>query len=986
MRTLAVASAVWALFAVQPVGAIPSGPPARDPRTRLREALVVSEGADASDDATRLGQELAKLGQIKEAEAAFRRAIELAPTRWLPYARLADLLAGAPGRWQQRGEVLELLKTGLERTARDPKGRRRLLVSMANFERTVGQTEAARARLLALLEGVMPADLRKRALDLLETMRSDEQEGAMRDWPEPVVPEALRGQLAAAEQALSRGDAREAAAAGERLAAAASGWRAPRWLRARALEALGRIDEAERELRVLVQLQPSHAAAWRRLGLLLAAHGGALDAERCDEALRHALALEPSYFDLWLVRAKVALRRGDPAAARQALDRYLREAPERDPQTDKELTRLRQAVQSDSEQRAQPAPRAATVPSAKARKMYREATEWLQLGDPVGMAPDLLAAALADSPGYVDAAATAYALSGTVPERAVAALWNDGEALLLLTRQLRAVAQSAEARRGLRPLLDRAIELGTSAAYFERGVLALDESDLERGIADLRAYVATAPAPAELTAARLLLAAASGGGRDAVVARAQVALIAGRPAEASELLGGRCDSSLSVERLLMLGVISEWGSDLAAAARCYHQAAAHARGDLEPLRRLAAVLSRAPLELSVKLEPALLSASAAGIPAARWAEARLLLSRGADDEALGRIERFLREATPDDPYRPAATAARARITAARALVVRRVALRRLVLGGGAAGLLLLVLLVLLRGRSLASSLQRRPSLFPEVAQAIFELRHDVLKHRISALGLLPGDPSLLQQVRRMLWEPERASHLVAAAYERLVQAGRGHGAVLRPLSLEPVFGPLWRDLRRAESLLESADAKRPDPRTLSALRRIDGRLRELHAERLGALLRLGPRTRLSAALLSAWIRDVEAEVRVRALPWASPRLLLEGLELEFPVERQALRALFGNLLRNAQAAVADAPGGGVLVRVGEERDATGRRLMVLVVGDSVPGELTMQLIEQRESGRGLAIVRDVVQRWRGHLLVRPESPPFCKGVAACFPA
>lgn len=980
-------SAVFVLCAAQPAGAIPGGPPARDPRTRLREALVVSEGADASDDSTRLGQELAKLGQIKEAEAAFRRAIELAPTRWLPYARLADLLAGAPGRWQQRGEVLELLKTGLERTARDPKGRRRLLVSLANFERTVGQTQAARARLLALLEGVLPADLRKRALDLLETMRGDEQEGAMRDWPEPAVSEELRGQLAAAEQALLRGETREAAAAGERLAAAASGWRAPRWLRARALEALGRIDEAERELRVLVQLAPSHAAAWRRLGLLLAAHGGALDAERCDEALRHALALEPGYFDLWLVRAKVALRRGDPAAARQALDRYLREAPERDPQADKELARLRQAVQSDAEQRATPAPRAATVPSAKARKMYREATEWLQLGDPVGMAPDLLAAALADSPGYVDAAATAYALSGTVPERTVAALWSDGEAMLLLTRQLRAVAQSAEARRGLRPLLDRAIELGISAAYFERGVLALDESDLERGIADLRAYVATAPAPAELTAARLLLAAASGGGRDAAVARAQVALIAGRPAEASELLGGRCDPALPVERLLMLGVISEWNLDLAGAARCYQQAAARApSSDGEPLRRLAAVLARAPLELSVRLEPALLRASTAGVPAARWAEARLLLARGADDEALGRIERFLREAAPDDPYRPAATAARARITAARALVHRRVALRRLVLGGGAAGVVLLVLLVLLRGRSLQRSLQRRPSLFPEVAQAIFELRHDVLKHRISALGLLPGDPSLVQQVRRMLWEPERASDLVAAAYERLVQAGRGHGAVLRPLALEPVFGPLWRDLRRAESLLEAADAERPDARTLSALRRIDGRLRELHAERLGALLRLGPRTRLSAGLLSSWIRDVEAEVRVRALPWTSPVLLLEGLELEFPVEHQALRALFGNLLRNAQAAVADAPGGGVLVRVGEERDATGRRLLVLVVGDSVPGELTTQLIEQRESGRGLAIVRDVVQRWRGHLLVRPENPPFQKGVAACFPA
>ena len=45
----------------------------------------------------------------------------------------------------------------------------------------------------------------------------------------------------------------------------------------------------------------------------------------------------------------------------------------------------------------------------------------------------------------------------------------------------------------------------------------------------------------------------------------------------------------------------------------------------------------------------------------------------------------------------------------------------------------------------------------------------------------------------------------------------------------------------------------------------------------------------------------------------------------------------------------------------------------------------MEAIEARESGRGLAIVRDLVRAWRGHMVVRPESAPFTKLVGASFP-
>jgi hypothetical protein len=76
----------------------------------------------------------------------------------------------------------------------------------------------------------------------------------------------------------------------------------------------------------------------------------------------------------------------------------------------------------------------------------------------------------------------------------------------------------------------------------------------------------------------------------------------------------------------------------------------------------------------------------------------------------------------------------------------------------------------------------------------------------------------------------------------------------------------------------------------------------------------------------------------------------------------------------------------VIVRVDRRRDVTGRQEVGLYVGDSAPAPLTLEVIEARESGRGLAIVRDLVRKWRGHMIVQPETAPFTKVVGACFPA
>jgi signal transduction histidine kinase len=236
-------------------------------------------------------------------------------------------------------------------------------------------------------------------------------------------------------------------------------------------------------------------------------------------------------------------------------------------------------------------------------------------------------------------------------------------------------------------------------------------------------------------------------------------------------------------------------------------------------------------------------------------------------------------------------------------------------------------------------------------------------------------------VARALLEPRPASAVVGGIYDRLAAAARGAGAELRPLGREPVFGALAHDLARAEAVL----ARPGRPGEGDELAAIDARLRGARADALGDLLGLGPRTRLDAAALSRWIAAAEAAARRAGAGWSQTALALADLDVDFPVEANALEAIFANLLRNAQAAVAGRPDGRVLVRVDRERDVTGRQTVTLLVGDSAPAPLTLEAIEAREGGRGLAIVRDLVRAWRGHLVVRPEPPPLTKLVGACFP-
>jgi signal transduction histidine kinase len=291
--------------------------------------------------------------------------------------------------------------------------------------------------------------------------------------------------------------------------------------------------------------------------------------------------------------------------------------------------------------------------------------------------------------------------------------------------------------------------------------------------------------------------------------------------------------------------------------------------------------------------------------------------------------------------------------------------------------------VVVRRRSrqpLGRALRSQPLLFPALVKAMGQIRHDVLKHRASALELLAEPATNRQDVARALLEPAPASADVAAIFERLAQDARAVGVRLCPLAKEPVLGPLAADLARAEALVQRPDS---DVEARLALQAVDQRLRGRHGDRLQALVRSGPRTVVDTPLLARWIEGVlgATDRPDRVVPGVA----LPAADVAFPLPKATLCAMVSNLVRNALDAVT-APAGKVELRVEQGRDGTGRSTVTLWVADSCPRLLDLATIDNRPSDRGLGIVRDTVRAWGGEVLVREEAAPFHKSVGVRFPA
>ncbi len=927
-------------------------------RGRLTTAIKALEEAVRLDDssalyATDLGYAYLKQGALHNAEIEFRRAIKLDPHRYHAYEHLEQSVTRQASRWEKRRELLSILEQGVAENKRSST-RARIELARIRAELSFGHLERASSHLEALRDQTLSPPLVAQVHELERRLEGERAARALRDWPEPDVPNTERAHLAQLE-------AKGPNATPEALLQLATwirrypAWRAPRWLRAQWLTERGHYDEVVKELAVLTRLAPSDARYHRLLGTLLAEHGGLLELERADEELRIAWMLEPEWTELAELRQRLASRRGTPASS--------------------------MAMRSAT----------AARPTDEAVALYEEAEIFLEAQPP---GPDearrLLDQALAQSPDYVDAAALLFTVTRELPQPTRQALWNDAGGLFALHRAVtRLVPDAAQAVTN--PWLDRAIELGHVEARLTRALLLKAEGNAAGAEAALSDYMALTSSREEVEAAQALrreLSEVRPNGSPALLLSARLQLLTGDADAALKTLGAPCRADMPHAQLLAIGRVDEHTNDLMAALDCYRLGLSTAEFPPSPPSEVRRTIEQRAARLLARAEPTLEHPLALSLehlalvePAAHWALAQRAALKGAPQVASAHIAAYIEAAPAGDRFVPAAKALAQtlRHEASRHAAGKRLRAarwRQLTLGG--AGLLLLTAyLFFFRGSSVSRALQRRPRLFPAVARIIAELRHDVFKHRTSALELLGDDDVTPEQLRDTLLQPVPASELVRDGYQRLVSLARAHSITLRRLEREPVFGPLVRDLKRAEKAVLV-------PGSRGVLLKVDARLRSRHMAAMKQLLERGPRSQLDAAELQRWIASVHAESAASGKKWTEPALQMTEPTVRFPVDRTALFHIFANLLRNAQAAVRECNEPRIQVSVARVTDFTGQALVRLQIADNASLPFSRETVENQDTGRGLGIVRETTRAWNGSLLVDNEGAPYRKTVGVQF--
>ena len=288
---------------------------------------------------------------------------------------------------------------------------------------------------------------------------------------------------------------------------------------------------------------------------------------------------------------------------------------------------------------------------------------------------------------------------------------------------------------------------------------------------------------------------------------------------------------------------------------------------------------------------------------------------GDEAAALGGADRALALAagasTAADVWIPDARAAQARLLQARRADVRARRERRQQAVVAGAAVLAAVLLALARrrwrGRTVAAALRRRPGLFPDVAGAVGELRHDVLKHRAGVLGLIADPGTERAEVARALAAPSPPPPSWPGSTRAWRALARAAGIVLRPLAREPVFGALARSRPGRGAAGPAPVGRGPPPSDACRSRDRRAAARRARADALDGLAAGAAHAASTRARCRAWIAAAEAPRCRRAEAGRRPRCRWRRWPSIFPSSTTALAAIFANLLRNAQTAIAGRP-------------------------------------------------------------------------------
>lgn len=327
---------------------------------------------------------------------------------------------------------------------------------------------------------------------------------------------------------------------------------------------------------------------------------------------------------------------------------------------------------------------------------------------------------------------------------------------------------------------------------------------------------------------------------------------------------------------------------------------------------------------------------------------------------------------------------------------RAVRLRRLVRGrlAGGVGLVLLGMLVVIgiplwRARSrrsgvpLAAFVAAHPRVAPEVVRVLSSVRHEVIKHNVSALPqlaerLLDGGTVSEGWLDRRLFGDTGALHRFWDYVDQLEGLAMRSGVRLNLAYQDPMFAPAIQAVRGLEDL-----RGRIGPRVVPQLEAHSEVLnREVYAS-LGTFIRQVCLLDLEPEMITAaW----QAVVGEREEPVDLAFVVRGTVDVQLRMARSDLHDILVNLLRNALDASRQEGRTRVEVQLGVQEDfITGLVRVEIRVCDDVEKRLTTAMIRGRYIDRGLGLAVDLTSRSGGSIHVEPATG-FAKAVVVRLPA
>lgn len=297
-------------------------------------------------------------------------------------------------------------------------------------------------------------------------------------------------------------------------------------------------------------------------------------------------------------------------------------------------------------------------------------------------------------------------------------------------------------------------------------------------------------------------------------------------------------------------------------------------------------------------------------------------------------------------------------------------------------------LYLRRGKPLAELIDENPDLHPRIAYAIGCLRHELLKHRLGALGdavyALRGSDGLTSEqvvfLRDRLYGGESLTGLwfiYLETFDRL--AGRRLHLARRD-----------REFRRATQAVRAIEALRgrfedPDEQVAERLDALRGQVLafDRHLRWLADHL---CRAKVDGQLLREALFSVQSEPRAAAVRLDEIRFEEPPPDVFVEVFRADLLLVLKNLVRNAILALGrqDELRRVVGLEVEVRTEPTGDESVLIEVLDTSPEALTMDDIYGRRLDRGLGLVAAAVTRYDGSLFVGPARGEYRKAVVVRF--